>query len=146
MRPQRCAVTTRLSPSSTTTMTICVGATLKRPPGKSTSGSAPNSAAISSLDRYWVIRPHIDPSDGCRLRTSDWRFPAARCEGAKSRLAGQEPGENEGRGHQDHLRANRHLHAVGVGKRTGDRDPDRAGHEADSEDEARGDAGPSAHQ
>src|SRR5262249_45670177 len=59
MSPQRCAVTTRFSPSSTMTRTIWVGATLYRAPGRSSSASARYNAASSDLERYCVIRPHI---------------------------------------------------------------------------------------
>ncbi len=59
MSPQWYAVTARRSSRWTTTTASSVGATLNRPPGSSTSGSAPKISARSDAGRSWVNRPHI---------------------------------------------------------------------------------------
>src|SRR3990170_4725112 len=60
MRPQRKVVRSRRSSGGwTTAMTPCEGATLKRAPVSSTSGSARKSSASSAVGRCWVNLPHM---------------------------------------------------------------------------------------
>ena len=65
---------------------------------------------------------------------------------AHARLAGQQQRQRDGDDDDQRLQAHGGLDAVGVGQRAGDRHADRAGHEAETQDQARRHAGPPAHQ